>query len=45
MGDVGAVRVVEAHELFKLIVNEYPLLFVAAVSSSVDVTVKVTLVP
>ena len=45
MGDVGAVRVVEGHELFKLIVNEYPLSFVVAESLTYDVTVKDSLVP
>ena len=40
MGDAGAVRVVEGHGLFKLTVNEYPLLLVVFGSSSVDVTVK-----
>ena len=42
---MGADKLVSVQRLFKLTVNEYPLLFVELSSSSVEVTVNVVLVP
>lgn len=41
MGDVGAVNEVMVHGLLNVTVNVYPLLFVEAVSLSVDFTVNI----
>ena len=45
LGDEGAAKDVRIHGLFKAISNVYPLLLVLALSLTVDVTVKVVLVP
>ena len=45
LGDEGATKDVRIHGLFKTISKVYPLLLVLALSLTVDVTVKVVLVP